>query len=88
MIERIPWIIGGLGVAAFVAAWFCGPVRAAESEGRSPPTHRVVICTPSGVCEERGRTVGETACQIDAASVRLVADVPAGSRVECKRVRR
>lgn len=83
-----PWIAFAAVIAAGAAILVIGVARAAETEGRSPPTHRVVVCLPNGVCEERGRTIGETACQLDAASVRLVADLPKGTRIECRRVRR
>lgn len=76
-------VLTGTMVAAGALCLAYGCARAAEVER---PTHRLVVCVDH-VCEERERTRSETACLLDAASMRLAEELPAGARIMCRRMR-
>lgn len=61
------------------AAW-AGP---AGAEDRYPPTHQLVICRPDLPCERRLPPSGKTACELNAASERLLAILPSGTWIVC-----
>lgn len=57
----------------------------ALSEPESPRTHQLIECPPGEPCKSRGRPMGVTACNLDAAG--LVAIVPKATVITCKRVK-
>lgn len=89
MIERIPVLLAAAGIAALAVAALIKPTRAAEAESRSSPTHILLVCQPGGAdCKPRGRPMGETACLLDMASEALARELPTGTWLACRPVRR
>lgn len=84
------WLYLGPAVAlagVIVFTVFAPRAKAAQEAlvepDRSPPTHLLWSCI--GVtCKSYGEPVGQTACQLDAAS--LANTLPKGSRVSCQRL--
>ncbi|MFO1080823.1 MAG: hypothetical protein U1E23_09385 [Reyranellaceae bacterium] len=84
MIRYIAPALLAAGAACFVAAYFCGPVWAAEKD--SAHGWRLLVCRDDA-CELRGKVLsGPTACSLDLASAANV--LPSGSRVSCVKVNR
>lgn len=59
--------------------------RAADDVGRTPRTHIILECKPNQPCRERGRPVGQTACNMDIIGVAITAEK--GTRLQCVRVK-
>ena len=80
------WLLLGpaLALAGALIVVTCAPrARAAADHDRSPATHLLWSCQQDA-CRSHGKALGQTACQLDAAS--LVNVLPKGSRVTCQRV--
>ncbi len=89
----IPLAMGASGLAMLALAFVLTPkVKAATlalDEGdRYTPTHQLTVCQPGKPCEARGKPSGETACGLNETSDRWMGDLPAGTRIECRRVTR
>lgn len=69
-----------------IALLFFAPLARATESDRYPPTHQIVVCVPGKDCERRGRAMGATACSLDAASEKLLANLPSGTWIACVRI--
>lgn len=83
----LPWAALAAAVAllgVIVASECRAAIEALVEPDRSPPTHQLWSCI--GVtCKPHGAPMGQTACQLDAASLANV--LPSGSKVACHRVK-
>jgi hypothetical protein len=85
MTRRRNWLLLGPVVAlagAMIVVTFAPRARAAADHDRSPATHLLWSCQQDA-CRSHGKALGQTACQLDAASLANV--LPKGSRVTCQR---
>ena len=82
------WLLLGpaIALAGAIIVVTCAPrARAAADHDRSPATHLLGSCQHDA-CRSHGKALGQTACQLDAASLANV--LPKGSRVSCQRISR
>ena len=79
------WLLIGPVVAlsgVIIFTVFAPRAKAAADDDRSPATHLLWSCQDNA-CRSHGKPLGQTACQLDAASLANV--LPKGSRVTCQR---
>lgn len=73
-------------ILLFLVLGFASVVQA-EPIPKSERSHQLTVCVPDKPCEARGKPMGVTACELDAASERLLAGLPKATRITCERVK-